>query len=179
MTNMIQVCSNLVAPCRTNGAEAAIQIATGSVFMINPRAQWKLLQTWIIFVTARQHLVHISRKDGPRSMYHEYFSIRSEPPLWYLKGKTWVMVKLHQGWDSKNSPEHDETPHWTKNQNLRKINREFRLNFIRTSISVKNTGSMEIKTRAQWKQHTWLLSVMVKQHLVQIGQTDGPTEYLS
>ena len=27
--------------------------------------------------------------------------------------------------------------------------------------------------------HSWIMLVIVKQHLVQIGRMDGPTEYLS
>ena len=34
-------------------------------------------------------------------------------------------------------------------------------------------------TRAEQKlPHTWIILVIVKQHLVQIGRIDGPTEYL-
>jgi len=33
-------------------------------------------------------------------------------------------------------------------------------------------------TRVQWKSlHSWIILVIVKQHLVQIGRIDGPTEY--
>ena len=37
-----------------------------------------------------------------------------------------------------------------------------------------------INSPAQWKfLHTWIIWVIVKQHLVQIGWTNGPTEYWS
>ena len=37
-----------------------------------------------------------------------------------------------------------------------------------------------INTPAQWKLlHTWILLVIVKQHLVHVGRIDGPAEHLS
>ena len=33
--------------------------------MMNTRAQWKLLHTWITLVIVQQHLVQIDRIDGP------------------------------------------------------------------------------------------------------------------
>ena len=43
----------------------ATTISSGRVFMINSRAQKKLLHTWIISFIAKQHLVEIDRIDGP------------------------------------------------------------------------------------------------------------------
>ena len=37
----------------------------GRVFMINTRAQRKLLHTWIILVIVKEHLVQIGRIDEP------------------------------------------------------------------------------------------------------------------
>ena len=36
-------------------------ISSGRVLVINPRARWKLLHTWIILVIVRQHLVQIGQ----------------------------------------------------------------------------------------------------------------------
>jgi len=41
------------------------QISSGRVFMINTRAQRKLLQTWIVLVIVKRHLVQLGRIDGP------------------------------------------------------------------------------------------------------------------
>ena len=40
-------------------------ISSGRVFVINTRAQRKLLHTWIIVVIVQQHLVQIGQIDGP------------------------------------------------------------------------------------------------------------------
>ena len=40
-------------------------ITSARVFMINTRAQWKLLHTLIILVNIKQHLPQIGRKNGP------------------------------------------------------------------------------------------------------------------
>ena len=42
-----------------------IRVSFGRVFMINTRAQWNLLHTWIILVIIKQYLVQIGRVDGP------------------------------------------------------------------------------------------------------------------
>ena len=44
--------------------------------------------------------------------------------------------------------------------------------FIRASVHDGYSGSMKIT-------HTWIILVIVKQHLVQIDRLDGPTEYAS
>ena len=47
-----------------------------------------------------------------------------------------------------------------------------RIHFIRTSIFDQYSGSIKLL-------HTWIILVIFKQHLAQIGQVDGPIEYLS
>jgi hypothetical protein len=40
-------------------------LSSGRVFMMNTRAQGKVLHAWIIFVIVKQYLVQIGRMDGP------------------------------------------------------------------------------------------------------------------
>ena len=45
-------------------------------------------------------------------------------------------------------------------------------NFMLTSIHDQNSGKYKLL-------HSWIILVVVKQHLVQIDRIDGPTRYLS
>ena len=53
--------------------EAGARFSSGRVFVINTRAQRKLLHIWILLVIVKQHLVHIGRIDRAT----EYFSAPS------------------------------------------------------------------------------------------------------
>jgi hypothetical protein len=53
---------------------------------------------------------------------------------------------------------------------IAKVLTQPRSDFIRTSIYDKCWGSMK-------SLHTWIMLVIVKQHMVQIGRVDGPIEY--
>ena len=55
-----------------------VRISSGRRFMINTRAQSKLLHTRIILVVVRHHLIQIGRIDGPSEYVSEIFAaIRS------------------------------------------------------------------------------------------------------
>ena len=48
----------------------------------------------------------------------------------------------------------------------------------RRTTSISSGRVLNIHTRAQQKLlHSWIILVIVKPHLVQIGRVDGPTEY--